>query len=253
MTASRDLAYSYLLEAKNIVEEAQRSDRIMPLWLPYLAVILAILSLALGFASEGIVPHHRARHVTPLLNTIATLLFIAAIILNVYVVYLWVKRRDDHFMRSHKLFKTVLNILETLDIKDSELAIIREKVDEMEQRERPRSPALWAILYIVFNIIWFYIAHFLNKDFVEHEMREMSIVRNLSRIMERRGVRLREPERSVPERSTLLYVILTIVTLGIFVLYWVYTLTNDANKHFIQHRMYERELIDSLEKLIEKA
>ncbi|MEM1713372.1 MAG: DUF4234 domain-containing protein [Desulfurococcaceae archaeon] len=53
----------------------------------------------------------------------------------------------------------------------------------------------------------------------------------------------------VPDRSTLLYLILTIVT-GIFLIYWVYTLTKDPNKHFESHSVLERELVTALKQLL---
>jgi hypothetical protein len=46
---------------------------------------------------------------------------------------------------------------------------------------------------------------------------------------------------------------ITIVTAGLFLLYWVYTLTKDSNKHFESHGVIERDILVALRELYLKA
>ena len=54
------------------------------------------------------------------------------------------------------------------------------------------------------------------------------------------------PERPLKERSTILYVGLTIVTLGIFAIYWLYVLIKDPNAHFEHQRRTEDAILAAL-------
>jgi hypothetical protein len=53
----------------------------------------------------------------------------------------------------------------------------------------------------------------------------------------------------VPQRSVTLYVIVTIISGGIFGIYWLYALIEDPNKHFIQHVSLEDSLMEKLPQL----
>jgi len=51
------------------------------------------------------------------------------------------------------------------------------------------------------------------------------------------------------ERNVLLYALATILTLGIFTIYWFYAVTKDQNEHFMTHERFESKLISALENL----
>ena len=59
------------------------------------------------------------------------------------------------------------------------------------------------------------------------------------------GVATTLPRRSypTPSRGFVLYIVLTIVTIGFFWVYWTYTLLNDPNNHFRQQSMAEDTFI----------
>ena len=71
----------------------------------------------------------------------------------------------------------------------------------------------------------------------------------LSGLLKRYGVYAEPIVQTMPDRNTVLYIVLTIVTLGLFLLYWVYVVTNDPNKHFAVHRSVEQNLVRALEEL----
>ena len=57
-------------------------------------------------------------------------------------------------------------------------------------------------------------------------------------------------ETILPDRSFVLYLILTIITLGIFGIYWLYVLLKDPNEHFKHHILVEDRLLGQLESVV---
>lgn len=116
---------------------------------------------------------------------------------------------------------------------------------ESYDRANQRESTLWTILHLVLNltigvgfIIGFYVHHFLNADFRFLETWEGSFAQNVEWVMRRLGYEVQLPRRNefgiepVPKRSTGLYVVLSIITLGLFSIFWRYTAMADGNNHF---------------------
>jgi hypothetical protein len=116
---------------------------------------------------------------------------------------------------------------------------------EAYERTHKREPVLWMLLHLGLNvvtgigfIIAFIINHFLNADLRFLETWEQSFGQNVEWVMRRLGYDVHLPERNqfgmepVPSRSTGLYVFLSIITIGLFAIYWRYTLMIDGNAHF---------------------
>ncbi|MCE4614606.1 MAG: DUF4234 domain-containing protein [Desulfurococcales archaeon] len=114
-----------------------------------------------------------------------------------------------------------------------------------------RSPVLWTVLSVITGgLLALYVLHFLNKDFYHHDQREFYIWEDLGKAMEKLGQPLSTRTFfRIPDRNTVIYIVLTLVTAGLFGFYWVYVTTVDPNEHFKQHRLLEGELLDKIEKL----
>ena len=137
---------------------------------------------------------------------------------------------------------------------ESYLSGAERTLRDAEYEESEKSPAVWIVLSILVPFLIFYVYHFLNKDFYKHERHEDHVMEDLNRAIQELGgepVRVRRIQ-AIPDRSTVVYIVLTIVTMGLFVLYWVYTLTKDPNQHFMEHRRWEDDLLSSFEKLLEE-
>jgi len=107
-------------------------------------------------------------------------------------------------------------------------------------------------------ILPLYIVHvfcFLNKDFRENSAREKPLI---SELLGEVGGRLPsftgrlEEFIVVPDRSTLPYFILTLTT-GLFMVYWVYTLTKDSNQRFESHSILENEIITAFKQILSRT
>ena len=87
------------------------------------------------------------------------------------------------------------------------------------------------------------------KDFYRHERREDGFWEDASRALNRLGVNFSVPRRTetVPDRSFVLYLILSVITVGLFGIYWVYVMLKDPNEHFKYHIHAESQLMSTLE------
>ncbi len=97
----------------------------------------------------------------------------------------------------------------------------------------------------------FYIFRFLNRDLVKHKKAEKRVYELVYEALKTMHPLAPKPvilEKEAPERPTVPYIILTILALGIFIVYWVYVVNNDWNKHVEIHEKSERWLLDVLEK-----
>lgn len=239
----RERAEALLSKARQLRDEARRSDYRMPLILPFLAPILAFIA---GLASIALV-----ENVGAALSVLA-ILYVLTLVVYVYVLYKWVDRRNSHFTRSSLMFQTLSELASVLGLKGAEL--VRGRYDELASANSSRRSVAGNVIgamIIPFYII--YVFHFLNKDFVKHSERESILIRELIGTLKERDPSFAlsaEEFRTIGDRSTLLYVILAIVTLGLFNVYWVYVLTKDPNEHFESHMNAEPKLIASFERIV---
>jgi hypothetical protein len=103
------------------------------------------------------------------------------------------------------------------------------------------------ILGLVSSIVTLYVFYFLGRDFRRHERREDFFYQDVERAAATLGVpfALRRYER-MPDRSFALYLVLTLVTAGVFGIYWLYTLISDPNRHVRTQATYENQLLEAL-------
>lgn len=167
-------------------------------------------------------------------------------ILYTYVLYRMINRRNKHFQRQGFLYDDLTNLAKELAAKkgvDASLALNNMQRTSQEARfeETEKSAALWAIVTFFIGITALYVYYFLMKDFYKHERREDIFIEDLNRTLMAAGVTINLPRRTlpVPDRSFALYLILSIITLGIFSIYWLYVLLTDPNSHFRQQALIE--------------
>ena len=239
------------------VEESRSTDYIMPVFLPFIPALLMIVGgiifgvSAVIFTSETLTYGIPATGIS--LIGIGTTLTVAGLIVNIYVIYEWVNRRNKHFLRTQELYETITELAEKL--KFDNVSLLKSRLNELKAYSKTRRPVLNAILSMIVPFYVFYVYHFLNKDFVKHGEREALYLADLIDEIKKKHkgfTRRVEELKKVPNRSTLLYIILTIIT-GLFVIYWVYTLTKDPNEHFETHVIMEKDILDALNEIASSA
>jgi hypothetical protein len=175
-------------------------------------------------------------------------------VVSTVFMYLLVNRRGTHFKRqkflSEDIITTVNSLAKTKNV-DAEASVLslERSVREANAEETEKSAILWAILSAFVPFVSLYVYYFIMKDFYMHERREDGFWEDLSRTLNKLGVNFSVPRRTepVPYRSAVLYLILTIVTMGLFGVYWFFVMLKDPNEHFKYHIEAENQLLAALE------
>ena len=181
---------------------------------------------------------------------------IASFILFIILTYKLIKRRNHHFKRQILLFEDITATIKKAATKkeidtEYDIGTLERTLKEIkaEETESEKSTMLWTILATINPLALLYVWYFLMKDFHKHEKREDTLWTQVSQILNKTGIKLETPTRTDPllERSFALYLILTIITLGLFGIYWLYTLLKDPNTHFTHHTKIEDQILPILE------
>ena len=132
--------------------------------------------------------------------------------------YRSIERRNQHFRRQEKTEKQIEALLK----KRGEKAQINGSLPS------ERSAALWAAS-IILVVPAFAAMYVLSRDLVVHEKHQQEFLKK---------VLPEEPYRpqSVP---VTVYLLITVATLGVGGVYWLYKVLNIYNNHFKEHRMID--------------
>lgn len=182
---------------------------------------------------------------------------IISFIVSIVLIYKLVDRRNTHFKRQIFLMEDTIKLLRKIAEEkktsvETDLSLCERTLRETRTEETEKNAVLWAILSAIIPIASWYVYYFLMKDFYKHERREDGFWEDISRILGKLGISF-SPSRRVnplPDRSFILYLILSIITVGIFGIYWLYVLIKDPNEHFKYHASIDEELLTTLEKAV---
>jgi len=206
------MAASLLFEA---LEERERTDRRMRFWI---WLIIGILTLGVGF---------------------------------IVAFYFLVKRMRDHFRRQRKLEMGIIELLRSRGIDETTLRQLQAIHEEAKYKEKERNPILWTILLLI-PIVDLYVLFRISDDIGDHIMRQRRFMTIASAALSQLGISLPGGEmRYISKSKVVLYIILilTLVTLGFFYIIWMYLQFKELNKHFEEHRTWEKTLLNSLQSL----
>ncbi|RJQ46416.1 MAG: hypothetical protein C4534_03040 [Gaiellales bacterium] len=169
-----------------------------------------------------------------------------------YVLYRLLERREQHFERMVSLRRNLLAVLEervavaagrTALARDMEELRELDRAATAQDRRGEKSPVLWLVLGILTGVTNFYVYYFLNSDFHAHGAAEEDFMRKAGQVLGRLGLRLDvSPPAPPPRRRFGRYLLLTLLTLGLFSIYWWYTLITDPDAHFDGHTAWEASL-----------
>jgi len=173
-------------------------------------------------------------------------------IFGAMALYYMISRRNNHFRRQRMFTSILLPYLDT-KLKEngkssnaiSALALLNR---DSEYEEAEKSPAVWAVLYLfVSPIVGFYVFHFLTHDLYKHFKRQIDLSRNLEALLKDLDVQFVSPAQyEIKRRETILYIILTIITVGLFWIYWFYLQLKEYNEHFKSQWKLEDQLMNTL-------
>lgn len=174
-------------------------------------------------------------------------------IYGIYILYKLMDRRLQHFERMISFRYYLIQVIR----EQAQAAGRQEELEpEMQQleglhleasnrdRAGEKSPVLWLVLSIVIGFVMYYVYYFLNDDFRAHEANEQMFMFKAGELMQKLGMTEQQVVTNmvVPERNFVTFLILTIITCGIYGIYWWYTLITDVNNHFDNHAWWESQV-----------
>lgn len=178
----------------------------------------------------------------------------------ILMYYRLIKRRNEHFKRQRRIVESVVTILKvkasvSTDI-TLELSRMFSIIKDVRDEEGEKSAAFWVILSMITG--WFaalYVFYFLMRDVYTHSQRQRDFVDEFVSAMSKLGVDVTaiataaQYQYQVPRRSFAKYLVLSIITMGIFGIFWLYVIFKDWNDHFKTQWLVEDQILSSIKKL----
>jgi flagellar biosynthesis regulator FlaF len=173
---------------------------------------------------------------------------------NLVMMYRLIKRRDAHFRQMHGLNRVIVDTIKEKARANNVdptslpgLADLETAIRTQEEKEQAKGAALWLILSMVTGIAGLYVQYFLTVDFYHHEQRQKAIVDKANDVLASANLPGRMQYNAVlPERHFWLNFLATIVTLGIWGIFWQYRIYSDPNRHFESEWVWEDSITPAL-------
>ncbi|MEM2838469.1 MAG: DUF4234 domain-containing protein [Thermoplasmata archaeon] len=198
------------------------------------------------------------------LVTVSLIWSIISYALFAVLTYKLLNRHNEHFERESHLRMGIISFLraaagspERESIVSSEIATMNMLQSESSSEEPRRSSVLWALVIgfmwvPVFNLIAMilslYMFYFLMKEIWEHDRRFHEFMAQTYSALSKLGYQFSPMSgvRALERRSFILYLVLSILTLGLFVLYWWYVLAKDPEEHYREQWYVEDHLATTI-------
>ena len=172
-----------------------------------------------------------------------------------YVVFRVIDRQNSHSGREQALLSEAVNMSRSRAPKDDMRIVLPLNSAEQDllqavARSRERSGFLWVLLTTLPYLGWIFLIitlALLTEESSRHLRTEQPLLEDLDRTFKglgSPGLALWAQRR--PSRNTGLYAIVSILTLGLFSLFWTFLLIQDQEAHFSYHAAFETSLLQAL-------
>lgn len=208
----------------------------------YLTILMAMATLLVdaGFFIFGI-----------MCFSIVGVIIVTSIIYFI-LYYKLIKRRNEHFKRDMMLEEGIIQFIHNRSYKTARVYEVSADLGALQSihafarsEENEKEPILWAILSIIVPFVSLYVMYFLTKDPGMHDSRQSSFIRYASSALQKIGVNVQPSWQNIPQRSVILYLILSIFV-PFFSVYWLYVVIKDLNNHFRSQWVFENNLVNAL-------
>jgi len=187
-------------------------------------------------------------------GTALLLTIITCGIYGLYIVYKLVQRRDDHFRRMAGVVDASIQQLRVKaqgreDVIAAELSQLEQIRIQMSGLAQERGAAIWLLICIFVYCIGQYILYYLlMQDYVQHDTVEAQFFSVMSSALNKLGLseQAGQAARTIPDREYVTFLLLSIVTCGIYGLYWFYVMIKDFNDHEMAQVPWEDFILTAL-------
>ncbi|MEM2856409.1 MAG: DUF4234 domain-containing protein [Candidatus Nitrosocaldaceae archaeon] len=234
-----------------LLEESQTlgEDKYISSFLPFIPIITIVLQIIILIVlSPSNTPYFRIVGLEKSFISFP-ILFITYLI-PLYLYYKWINGRNMHFNRVSKFYTLSTEIIEIMKLERA--YIIKSRLNELTLDSNTKSVGVNIVLAALIPFYFLYIYHFMNKDMIRHSEKERLLLIEMIDSIKNRDPYFTKSildHHEIKDRSTFIYIILSIITLGFFSIYWAYAITKDYNEHIRKDNLLTREINASLKRL----
>ncbi|MFO7618605.1 MAG: hypothetical protein R6W91_02980 [Thermoplasmata archaeon] len=242
----------------------QSTDQVIPTFWAWIILVFQIilpLSAIIAIYAFIVDTGFDITDTGPLMLIILAILLVSIglAITHAVLTYKLVKRRDEHFKRDRILNDGMAEYLGAVALNTSvDLNVERWTLNTIMYagNTQERSASLWAMLVALLPIIPFigvifliYCQVFLTKDMQEHDEKQRNFNYQYQVGLAKAGKLGNDSFfwQPLPKRDVAAYVVLTILTLGLFLPYWWYVNIVDMNTHIANQWNFENALVKKLQ------
>jgi hypothetical protein len=169
-----------------------------------------------------------------------------------YIVFRVIDRQNRHAMRMQEIFSEAFKRVES-ETRPQQTAILvplssaEQDFSALVEKTHERSGVLWAMLTLIPYLGWIFLIvalYHVSQASDSHEQTERLLLEDLDRVLGVRGSQ-RIPVRAgyFPSRNSAGFLIASLVTLGIFSIFWLYQVVSGPEAHFGYHSDFEPNLL----------
>jgi len=250
---------------EELIRRRSSTDRRMGYIWMLVPLLPAIVGMALAISLIGIIATNisnlanlgqQQTNALPIVGEVFALYAIGIIALYTvllvgsFAIYNLIERRNGHFRRQQQLFSALQDHLASAlnPSNGANVTSLRQLNDDSIFQERDRPSGLWAVLYLfVTPIVSIIVAYNLTLDMRRHDdLQVASQTALVGAFADAKLPPLQVVQHDPHKRDPMLFVVLTVITGGLFWIYWFYTLLKDYNTHFSDQARFEDEILNVL-------
>jgi len=227
---------------------------IMWIFLPIIASIAAVIGIAIGVMFLVVGWWVGAAFVVWAGVIIA---LVVATVLFALLNYRLINRQNQHMRREEVLRGTLIEYIKSHSHEKNLTQLLSSQISTMESiqydaksRERETSAVLFAILIVIPVVGWIfllYVLYVLTEFPYQHDRRWHAYTQQAQSAASHLGMTVILPSwKTLPDRSYIIYLVLTLLTGGLFLIYWYYVLIKDMNNHFNAQWQFEDQIAAQL-------
>jgi hypothetical protein len=173
-----------------------------------------------------------------------------------YVVFRVIDRQNKHALRMQEVFSEALKRVRSETSLGQKSALLplssaEQDISAMVQRSRERSGILWATLVLIPYLGWIFLIiglYHLSQTSDFHVQTERLLLEDLERVRGTAGPQqLPVNNQFLPRRDSTGFLIASLVTIGLFSIFWLYQMVSSPRDHFNYHSDFEPKLLSAFE------
>lgn len=185
------------------------------------------------------------------------LALVIAAVLFALLNYKLIDRQNQHMKREEVMRGALIEYIKSNSQEKNLTQLLSSQIATMESiqydarsRERETSAGLFAILIlipIVGVVFLLYVLYVLTDFPYQHDRRWHAFTQQAQSAASHLGMTVILPSwKTLPERSFFIYLILALLTCGLFLIYWYYVLIKDLNDHFGVQWQFEDQIASQM-------